>query len=270
MGAECPVCKSTVSNEKESRDPDGQKSIWYTCPRCGDYHLKGLDATILRHDILEEAPQRIATLSHWIRTKHESEVRKLREKQGRRIPIELDRELVNSILKNPRPSLTDQADNLVRWIGDNSKTFDEYINVDRFAVVAIVGSATFDEFVFVFGHLGDKGIIRAPRVQRETTTLRSDSPSRVGNATTNSNGQLPTAGKRSWPCNTTNPNWKVLLKMCSGMLFDKPASSCPYFAIILSAGLIDDRLRVEIRAARLLIADLTHREQGCLLGGRLC
>ena len=36
------------------------------------------------------------------------------------------------------------------------------------------------------------------------------------------------------------------------------------------AGLIDDRLRVEIQVSHFVIADLTHREQRRLLGSGLC
>jgi hypothetical protein len=265
MDAECPVCQSKVSREQGSPDPNGQE-VWYTCPRCGDYHLRGLDPTILQHGILKNDPGRIAVLSNWIRRKHESEVKKLREKQGRRMPIELDQELVNSILKNPRPSLTDQEDNFVRWIGDNSKTFDEYIDVDKLAIVAIAGSATFNEFVFVFGHLRDKGVIQV--IQHRDAE----------------GGSIYTKVRLSFPGwehydelkRATSDSRKAFMAMqydnkpladVFESVFKDAVAKTGFELLRLvdmaqPAGLIDDDLRVKIRAARFLVADLTDGNAG--------
>jgi len=262
MSDECPVCKSPLSREQGQGEPDGQRFVWYTCPRCGDYHLKGLDATILRHGIIEDDPQRITTLSHWIRRRHESELKKMRDKQGHRTPIVLDRELIDSILKNPRPSLSDQADNFIRWIGDHAKTFDEYIDVDKLAIQAIVGSATFDEFVYVFGYLRDKGVIEhkpgagdvyvrarlsIPGWERYDDLKRATSDSRKAfMAMQYDNEQLTTIFTDVFQGAVEKTGFDLR------RLVDMPQP----------AGLIDDDLRVKMRASRFLIADLTDRNPG--------
>jgi len=260
MATECPVCESEVLQGKGSRGPGGDE-VWYTCPRCGDYHLRALDPTILQKGILNGDPGKIATLSHWIRRRHESEQRKLQEKQGRRIPIDLDRELINSILKDPRPSLTDQEDNFVRWIGDNSKTFDQYINVDKFAIVAIVGSATFDEFVFVFGHLRDKGII-----QYQGGEGNIYAKTRLSFPGWERHDELKRATSGSRKAFMAMPYNEPELDSVVENIFRDAVRQTGFDLFVLRdrpiAGLIDNRLRAEIRAARFLIADLTHRNPG--------
>ncbi|MBP7049902.1 MAG: hypothetical protein KBE65_02700 [Phycisphaerae bacterium] len=195
-----------------------------------------------------------ALLSHWIRTQCESK---------KNTDWVLSYQLVDSIIENPRrPSPAEQADNFIRWIGDNSKTFDEYVDVEKFAIQAIVGSATFDEFVFVFGHLRDKGVIQhqggrdniysKARLSflgweryRELSRATSDSR-KAFMAMQYDNEQLTTifTGVFKEAVEKTGFDLRRLVDM------PQPA------------GLIDDDLRVKIRASRFLIADLTDKNPG--------
>ncbi len=173
----------------------------------------------------------------------------------------MNEELVNSIIKNPRPSLPEQVDNFIRWIGDNIKVGGEYIAVEELAIQAIVASATSEEFELVFDHLGQEGLIEH---RSETGVWRKVT--------------LPWAGweryrelKRS-----TTDSRKAFMAMQYGKgdldaivenVF-KPAVKQTGFDLSRlddpnqPAGLMDDRLRVEIRTSRFLIADLTHENRG--------
>ena len=149
----CPICSSNVNKSYPQEGSGGVLLSHYSCPRCGDYWIEDL----LQDDLpalLDKDKQKIAVLSHWIRTEHESNTKEPRGKQGGRKALILgSEELVESIIRNPRPSLPEQEDNYIRWIGDNVKVGGEYTTVEELAIQAIVGSATIHEFELVTSHL---------------------------------------------------------------------------------------------------------------------
>jgi len=60
--------------------------------------------------------------------------------------IILDEQLMNSIIKNPPLSPAEQADNFVRWIGDNVQSGGQYIEVHKPRILAVIGSIDEAEF----------------------------------------------------------------------------------------------------------------------------
>jgi hypothetical protein len=235
-----------------------------------------LDWNILRPDVLRDTILKgdilkIAKLSHWIRARHESLLKGPPDNQGWRKANILDSGLVKSVLgedlteaiiRNPRPSLSEQSDNFVRWIGDNVSVGGQYIDVDKYAGPAIVGSATFEEFELVFRHLRDKGII-----EHKTGTGNIWVKVTLSFAGWERYDEL----KRS-----TSDNRKALMAM---QYNNKPLADIfesvfrnavaktgfELFRLVDTpqpAGLIDDDLRVKIRASRFLIADLTDGNAG--------
>lgn len=263
MSEKCPVCNTDIPEPESSFFDDGGKLESFSCPRCGDFKLntKVLHPDILRDKILNDDRIKIAKLSHWIRTRHESLLKEGPDDQRYRKAIVLDQDLVESILKNQRPSLKDQTDNFILWIGHHAETFDECVDVNKFAIVAIVGSATFEEFVFVFGYVKDEGLIRQ-RQGHDDIYLKAG----LSIAGWERYGDLKRA---------TFDSHKAFMAMeyghpdLDGLFRDvlKPAVSQTGFELFTlperpKAGLIDDRLRVEIQTSRFLIADLTHENGG--------
>jgi hypothetical protein len=261
----CPICGSNVNESNLLASSGDVLFSHYSCPRCGDYRIED----ILQDDLptlLDKDKQKIAVLSHWIRTEHESITKEPRGKQGGRKALILDsEELVESIIRNPRPSLPEQADNFIRWMGDNLKAGGEYIEVEKLAIQAIVGSVTFEEFVMVFGHLKDGKLI-------DHKTAVGDGDRVFARVTLSFNG---------WECyrelkRATTDSRKAFMAMqygdqeldgfVEGVL--KPAVKQTGFELFRlpdkpqPAGLIDDRLRVEIQTSRFLVADLTHGNAG--------
>lgn len=257
MSSNCPVCNTT--NAGETLVGGGNEYRWL-CLRCGEFTLafpSGDMPYILADDV-----EKRGILSHWIRTKYEILRKEPADEQGGRRRIYLSGELVNNIIRNPRPSPPEQADNFVRWIGNNGKTFDEYIDVDKFAIQAIVGSATFDEFVFVFGHLKDEGVIQH-QGGRDNVYVRARL-SFLGWERYHELKQATSDSRKAFMAMQYDNEQLVAIfaDVFKDAVEETGFDLCRLVDMPQPAGLIDDDLRVKIRASRFLIADLTDRNPG--------
>jgi hypothetical protein len=272
MSEKCPVCNTDIEKPTPSI-PDGRHLESFSCRRCGDFTL---DTKVLRPDMLRDAVlkgdiTKIAKLSHWIRTRHESLIREGPDDQHWRkanmldnesVKSALNAELTGAIIRNPRLSLKWQADNFVRWIGDTVNVGGQYIDVDKYAVQAIAGSATFEEFELVFRHLRDKGLIEhktgagniwvkatlsfAGWERYEELKLGHTDSLRAFMAMQYKNKQLADIFESVFRDAVAKTGFDLF------RLVDTPQP----------AGLIDDDLQVRIRASRFLIADLTDGNAG--------
>jgi len=254
MSETCPVCSSNVSDSKGvSIGVSGDHGHYFSCPRCGDYQIDSFTDSQVRDQRFDL--QIAAVLSHWIRTEHESIKRRSRKE-----PIVLTEKLVDDIIKSPRPSLPEQADYYVRWIGDNVKVGGQYIGVHPLAVQAIIGSATIEEFELVSSHLMDAKLINhgsgAGAWRNVTLSFAGWERYReLKRATSDSR-------KAFMAIEYGHPDLDSLFKDVL-----KPAVKQTGFDLFIlperpKAGLIDNRLRVEIQTSRFLIADLTHENAG--------
>jgi hypothetical protein len=267
MDTKCPVCSTDIVKPERSF-PDGRKLESFSCRRCGDFtldreelHPDALHDGILNDDILKRA-----ALSHWIRTQHESNMKQPPDNQSWRKATVLSRPLVESIIKKWHPSPMEQADSLIRWVGDNSRA-GEVITGDKLAIEATVGSADPAEFSLVLDYLKAQGIITGELHYGETGAVRprdilvglSFSGWRryeeLKRATSDSRRAFMAMQYNKYPLERIVKNVfrdavrQTGFDLC--LLRDRPI-----------AGLIDNRLRAEIRAARFLIADLTHKNPG--------
>ena len=257
MDNKCAICNSEV----QKRDPlvtQTEVREHYDCSRCGDYYLNSSTEMHIRC-LVQKDNSKIAILSHWIRTKHEAN---LADDRGGKKIITLHKELVDNIIKNHPPSLAEQANNFVRWLGDTSAPGEDII-VESNKHQAIMGSKTQKEFNFVLSHLSDDGLIEAiPKshvgIDYEKITLlfkgweyyerlkRGAVESRKAFMAMQYNDeQLDKIVDEIFKTAIEETGFKL-------RRLDKPQP----------AGLIDDRLRIEIRTSRFLIADLTHENRG--------
>jgi len=265
VSSKCPVCAT-----ENDTDPPRQHGevVFYSCQRCGPFFLK-FRSSDLSHLLTKEKKgtrfpreltddvEKMAELSHWIRTWYESH----------RSEPTLDWELVKSIIKNRHPSPLEQAESLVRWIGDNSRA-GESVSVDKHGIEAIVGSADGPEFGLVFDYLKDEGII-AGQLEAESTGAPRAREIRIG---------LSFLGWKRYQelKRATSESHKAFM----AMQYDNEQLTVIFTDVFKDAventgfdlrrlvdmpqpaGLIDDDLRVKIRASRFLIADLTDRNPG--------
>ncbi len=264
MNSKCPVCQTEIPEPQMNMLRGGISQIKCSCSRCGVFYLDEHLSMVL-NDMLDADIQRRAVLSHWIRTKYESVAKEPPNEQSYREDVVLDEQLVDSIIKNPRPSLPEQADNFIRWIGDNAKIGGRYVDVDQFAIVAVVGSATFEEFLLMFEYLTkERMIIDVPGVVRgrdgiwAKVTLSFPGWERYRELKL----ATPDTRKAFMAMEYGHPELDSLFKDVL-----KPAVEQTGFDLFIlaerpKAGLLDDRLRVEIQTSRFLIADLTHENAG--------
>jgi nucleoside 2-deoxyribosyltransferase len=208
--------------------------------------------------ILDKDIQKAGVLSHWIRTKHES----ISRNRSRSEPIILTPDLVDNIIRQLPPSCAGQANKFVLWLGDNSRP-GESVSVRPATHQSIMGAMTPKGFLLVLRHLIDRGLLNPA-----TSSLSDGGTS----ATLSFEGWQHYEELRRGVADSRRAFMAMkygdeqLDKLVENVL--KPAVRQTGFDLSRlvdtpqPAGLIDDRLRVEIRASRFLIADLTHENAG--------
>ena len=244
---ECPVCNSKLTKF----DARGDRSF-YECPRCGPYSL----SSEARQDMgwyLKENEIGRTKLSHalYYMTK-------------RKQWAFVTNELLKNILENtelPRPH--EQLENLILWLGETQPSMGTTIKPSE-AAIAAVGAVDMQSLEFLILQAGKAGL------------LGGDILTFHGGHTINT-------------INLTLDGWQLFENLQRGKSTSRIAFMAmpfgdkeldqiykDYFKAGVAAtgfdlkrldegqpaGLIDDRLRVEIRQCRFLIADLTHDNRG--------
>ena len=244
----CPICGSDARVSSVRRTHDGHEAHHVTCEACGPYY-----ATEEAHDdlpgTLRGDAELIARVAYGVR----------RMQRPNHEPL-LTTELVEQFTKTRLPNVFEQADNLVRWLGTNVSGPGEQESLDGEKHLFTIGAKTVDGFLFVVDHLHRAGILEGE----------------------------PTGGTE-WNATLTFSGWQRFNELEQGDVdsrnafmamkygdatLDRMINDCfrqavaqTGFALVRlddrpRAGLIDDRLRVEIRRAKFLIADLTHDNLG--------
>jgi hypothetical protein len=196
--------------------------------------------------------EQIAILSHSIRK---------RQKQDSLTGINPD--LIKTFLKNPLPSINEQANNLIIWFAENSSPGEKPF-VQPSTHQSIIGAKNPDGFAFILKYLFDRGLLDGHLSEA------MGNPGRAYANLTFSGWEYYNQLKRG-----AIDSRKAFMAMEYGdSQLDKiveehfkPAVACTGFELYRldqkpKAGLIDDRLRVEIRNSRFLISDLTHENSG--------
>lgn len=239
----CPICKiGSYSGHSES---DGILSI--ECSNCGRYSitkdtLSDLEAVVARGNHRRE------TLAYAIR-------RRSRPDAWTRVTSEL----VDQVEKNAieLPGATEQVDNLLRWIAEHRGPGESAdVRFERFQ--AIIGTATKAGFAWVTATAKDRGLIAGPRLDHQAmATLTLD----------------------GWKWYAEFGRYQRRRQAFMAMQFGddrldrivddyfRPAVRRAGFELVRlddepKAGIIDNRMRVEIRRSRLLVCDLTHDNSG--------
>lgn len=246
MSNGCPICGTVLVVDGGMPTGDSQ---CYSCPRCGDFHLSGSFAATIKNKL--DNYDKVAVLSHAIR------------KMQRNIDTPmLEDDLVEKILKmNKVPSHTEQANNFILWLGDNSVGFSEWVEVQMEWHISVMGAKTLKGFRSICNYLVKSRLIEgdfgtASSWGRYYLTFEGwDYYEQLKKGALNSR-------KAFMAMKFKNPE-------LDKMFLDHfvPAVLKTGFDLITlndskRAGLIDDRLRVEIRTSRFLIADLTHDNGG--------
>lgn len=250
MPRNCPICASQLKEVKEN--PNGRDATFFSCPRCGDFVLSGTLLATLPNTLQQEKDAG-AKISHALRTMQQVN-------KG----AELYTNTIDEILKRPLPSPREQADLFVRWLAENIDGPGETVWVEPSTHSGIIGAKSPEGFALILRHLFDAGLVAGNLPEaigalgRAHVTLSFDGwdyyeQLRLGGATYRKAFMAMKFGDEMLD-QVIHSVFKPCVKQTGFELFrldDVPR-----------AGLIDDRLRVEIQAADFLIADLTHDNLG--------
>jgi hypothetical protein len=199
--------------------------------------------------------EKIAIISHTIR--------KMQKRNESYWPF-IDDRLIKTIFKNPLPSLSEQANNLIVWLAENNSP-GEQVFVQPSTHQSIVGARNPDGFTLILKH-----ILLERRLLDGNMAEAMGSPGRAYVSLSFEGWQYYEKLKRG----AVNSRRAFMAMEYGNKELDemaekhfKPAVACTGFDLCRldekpKAGLIDDRLRVEIRNSRFLIADLTHENRG--------
>ena len=179
------------------------------------------------------------------------------------LEVLLDNDLVKAILKKPLPSPAEQVNNLIVWFAENLSHGEQFL-VQPPTHQSIIGAKNPDGVAFILNHLIEEGLLNGEMAEAMGASGRAF-------ATLSFDGwQYYDQLKRG-----AVDSRKAFMAMEYGdEELDKivddyfiPAVADTGFELYRldknpKAGLIDDRLRVEIRNSRFLISDLTHDNSG--------
>jgi hypothetical protein len=248
--SECPICKSQLGSPTGGPPP-----FALNCPRCGPFLITDEALAILKTE-LGQKPLRWAITSHAIQRLHvQGGVHTL-------TPSWLQAVWVQE--KLPRPQ--EQADILVQFLAGDDVAAGDWVPCKPQSMTALLGTADNPirqetaGFTYVLGGLKDKGLIE----ERQSSQ------------------------SGSVDCRLTFPGWERLDQlqrqsvesrvafMAMGYGNDSVDRAFKAFINAVAqtgfelrrldlkpkAGLIDLRMRVEIRSAKFLVADLTDDNRG--------
>ena len=248
----CPICVANAKISESRPYPGGRVGHLVECRRCGSFFLS-FEALQDTPGILAGDADRIARVGYGVR-----------RMQCSRQPPYFLREQIANMLATPLPSVFEQANNLVRWLGENGKGPGETEGLAPSTHQFIIGAKTPDGFALVVDHLFDTGYLTGRKAETMGEPGRAD-------ATLTFRGwehfdQLQRGEADSRTAFMAMKYGDADTDELVNKVF-RPAVAQTGFALVRlddrpEAGLIDDRLRVQIRTARFLIADLSHGNQG--------
>lgn len=244
----CPVCKTELRKTESSGD-----RYFYECPRCGPFSLSGTARSTIQGQV-GRTKDGSAKLSHAL-------YRMTRREQWAMVTSDL---LENILVNGSLPKPHEQLENLILWLGENQPNMGDAIEVVDQAIAA-VGTTDMGSVGFLTSQAIEAGLVNGEVCRA------------IGGDCFIPSAQLTLKG---WKQFDELQRGKSSSRMAfMAMQFGDPELDRIYQdhfkrAVAASgfdlkrldegqpAGLIDDRLRVEIRQSRFLIADLTHHNKG--------
>lgn len=242
----CPVCEEELN--QELKELSGRNVVRFSCANCGTFDTSDVANSLVIG--LGQNPIKRAVLSY-----------SLRKMQASGTPY-LNESLLKKIIEKPLPTLPEQCDNLILWLGNSLSFGGHRIWINPQTHRAVLGAVNAFAFGQVIRHLVKQDLIevdmRDNGLYAAHTTLSVDGWAYYEKLRRNN----PQSRVAFMAMQYGNQDLDRLVKD-----FFKPAVAKTGFDLRRldekqRAGLIDDRLRVEIRNARFMIADLTDDNEG--------
>lgn len=237
----CPVC-ATAS--KESGRRGGADIHDYKCMVCGHFSITRNALHKLRSAIRNE--RTIAVVSHAIQ----------RMQKQNQWP-EIDEEKLKIILENSYlPSTSEQADNFILWIGNKIDIPGEFLTLNPAEQRSIIGCINERNFSFIINHLKNRGLLNTKTNDRVRLSFDG----------WNEYARLKRRSSDSRKAFMAMPFGNALIDKVYKKYFKEAVKQTGFELFRVDekpkAGSIDDRLRVDIRTSRFLIAELTEGNHG--------
>jgi hypothetical protein len=241
----CPICK-WGGNEVACTSEDSK--VWVDCPRCGRFALDGKWVHGVRKREIEAkySDREIAVLGYAIRN---SNPQKVWTNESIRKAIE----------RSYLPSVAEQAENLIFYLGRQQKNAGDRFELLYLKVLFLLGATESQDVLFLLKGLVEEGII--------VGTISSQSASVV--LTIKGWGKYAQLTKG---VETSNQGFMAMpfgYEELTRVFYEhwKPAAcqtGLPLERLDESprAGSISNRMRVEIRRSKYLVAELTHSNAG--------
>lgn len=231
---------------------DGRSEYSFRCPFCGPFQMRDetaddLEGCKARHD------QSVPYLPHAIR----------RLSRENALGPVLNLGFLEERLKHPlKPTPQEQADNLIRWLGDNRTDIGRDITVSHETIGPMIGTISIDEMFFILKSLDDQGLLNCHFMLGPQQLVR-----------------LSFLGWQRFEelkKGTVSENIAFMAMQYGEADLDRAVAECFRPALADTgyelrqlndpdrqrAGLIDDRMRIEIKQSRFILADLTHNNNG--------
>lgn len=250
----CPICDWSVGTSVRL---DESGSALVDCTRCGKFGLSA-GARLTLHGLVQNSKNR-PLISHAVRAAQTNSERPL-----------FDSDTLRAISEKSLPLPKEQSDFLLRMIADQSQTPGEVVFLETLKVEAVIGASSARGVLFVLKHLTDEGLITTPGQSWDSVLDRPTGQDYKAQVWLTMKGW-----ERIENIRRPGPYRKAFMAMkfqepdLERLLKDhfKPAAKAAGFDLRKlddepQAGLIDNRLRVEIQTSDFLVADLTHDNNG--------
>ena len=249
----CIVCNNPRATKREEADV-----ARFNCPRCGSFALSGTAAGLLEQR-LAEVPLRRSLMSHALRRMQRPDQKHLRTIR--------DDELPTFWSEGRLPSPLEQADNLILLIGDRQPTPSDWVDVTQSEIAAMIGIAVPPDgndaigFAWLNSQLEAKNLyefhptppggvvrvrLRMPGWEKYEALRKQRIESRIAFM----------ALKFGQPAVTN------MVEECVRPAVERADFKLRILSDPQSAGLIDDKIRAGLLAARFVISDLTGGSHG--------
>ncbi len=256
MSGYCPICQSASNIKYEDND----KSITNVdCKSCGKFELTNSALIMFQRSVVKD---KVLSLSFTIRQNQTS-------KQSFKIDTVMMRKLLSTPFNSLKPF--EQANKLLLWIGNNVGKPNGETNIELKNLLSVIGSSDEDGLKYVAYYLKDQGYIKNINFSYSTQDGAGYPPEDLLTAQMTFKGwakfeELERTNKDSklvfMAMKYGDDELELIYKRNIKKALDSTGFEIRKLEDEKRAGLIDDKLRVEIRRSKFLIADLTHDNNG--------
>lgn len=257
MSSVCPICQAGLART----EPANTRATPVDCPRCGRYQISWAAESALG-EYKNRSPNFWAVASHAIRRRSD------RSAAG---ALNIDSNWLRQVAENETlPTPARQAENLIEFLGSKATAPPYWVWVRNEALGGIVGNADppltdlGKGLTYVLDHLRQRGLVefgdlRAPPYSFRLTFGGWDQFEANRREVQESRRAFMAMGYGATDAAEAFRRFKEAVSLTGFEL--KRSDEAP------KAGLIDLRMRVEIRTAKFVIADLTDDNRGAYWEG---